>query len=105
VWMLMKIKAKMTKGERKILLDADVISHFIKGDLLFKLPEIYHSRLIVLDIVKEEISKRAGWDTIINRFLRKTDVQLINFPQDNEYLNSSSTVANCICLKKSTIWR
>lgn len=77
----------MGNNEKKILLDADVISHFIKGDLLFKLPEIYPSRLIVLNIVNEEILKRKRWNTIINRFLEESDVQLINFPQENEYLS------------------
>jgi len=85
--MLMKLTTKMTKDEQKILIDADVISHFIKGDMLYKLPEIYPARLIVLDIVKEELSKRKGWKTIIDKFLEKTDVQLINFPQDIEYIS------------------
>jgi hypothetical protein len=77
----------MEEGEKKIVLDADVISHFIKGELLLKLPVIYPGRLIIPDIVKNEISERKGWDQIINRFLTETDIQLINFPQSFEYLS------------------
>jgi hypothetical protein len=82
---IMKI-LRMEKSEKMILLDADVISHFIKGDLLNKLPEIYPGRLIILDIVKEEILKRKGWRSIIERFVKRTDVQKIDFPQDENYV-------------------
>jgi hypothetical protein len=77
---------RMEKSEKKILLDADVISHFIKGDLLDKLPAIYPVRLIILDIVKKEILKRNGWSTIIKGFIERSDVQIIDFPQDENYL-------------------
>ncbi len=111
----------MSNPDKKIVLDADVLSHFIKGYQLDKLSIIYPQRLIILDIVKQEISARSGWDVIIDsprsraarnhrlivyfylcsltpkqsfgecarviqNFIDDSDVQELNFPEDEEYI-------------------
>jgi len=43
------------KDAPKILLDADVVSHFIKGGQLLILPIVYPNRLVVLNTVKKEL--------------------------------------------------
>ena len=51
--------ATMIDPKKKIILDADVIIHFCKGELLGKLPSIYANKLFIPDIVyKETLSKR-----------------------------------------------
>ena len=49
----------MIDSEKKIILDADVIIHFCKGNLLGKLPSIYPNKLFIPSIVyKEALSKK-----------------------------------------------
>lgn len=47
----------MSKTKRKIILDTDVISHFIKGEQIALLPRIFPHALVVLDIVLRELSR------------------------------------------------
>lgn len=84
---LKKKMNNMSNPDRKILLDADVISHFIKGEQLNSLPHIFPNKLLILDIVKQEISNRSGWDKVIQQFIDNTDVQGVTFPQEIEFLN------------------
>jgi hypothetical protein len=72
-------------SQRKILLDGDVISHFIKGELFDLLPNLYPKRLIILDVVKTEIYQRKGWDIIINKLIKKHRIEEATFPEDIEY--------------------
>ena len=71
--------------QHKILLDGDVISHFIKGELFDLLPQLYPDRLIILDIVKSEIYQRKGWPQIIEELIKKHNIQEATFPEDIEY--------------------
>lgn len=65
----------MIDSKKKIILDADVIIHFCKGELLGKLPFIYPNKLYIPNIVyKEALSKRHA-----------TEVSnLLNFKLANE---------------------
>jgi len=48
----------MAEAKTKIILDADVIIHFAKGDLLSQLPTILPEfRFVVLDIVRREVKQ------------------------------------------------
>ena len=46
--------AKIDKG-KKIIIDADVIIHFIKGDQLGLLPTIFPNKIYILDVVFQEV--------------------------------------------------
>ncbi len=48
----------MIDPDKKVILDADVLIHFIKGDFLFSIPIILSNELIILDKVYEEILQR-----------------------------------------------
>ena len=58
----------MIDPDKKVILDADVLIHFIKGDFLFSIPIILSNELIILDKVYEEISQRKQKE-IIDSFL------------------------------------
>lgn len=61
----------MKKNEKFILIDSDVISHFVTGWLITLLPKIFPYPIKILDKVYEEISRMPG---------RKSDVDnLLNF--------------------------
>lgn len=73
----------MVKKNRFILIDADVVSHFITGQEIYTLPTIFPYKMKILDKVYDELenfkSKKAQVDNLINqRILEK-----IPFPEDN----------------------
>jgi hypothetical protein len=47
-----------SNGEPKILLDCDVVIHFLKGGKILELPAIFPGRFIMLDKVHQELMKR-----------------------------------------------
>lgn len=71
--------------QKKILLDGDVISHFIKGEFFELLLKLYPHRLIILDIVKTEIYHRKGWDVIIEQLIKKYKIEEATFPEGIEF--------------------
>jgi hypothetical protein len=82
---MMVIMQNKEISQKKILLDGDVISHFIKGQLFDLLPKLYPKRLIILDVVKAEIYQRKGWDIIIEKEIKKHRIEEAIFPEDIEY--------------------
>lgn len=87
-----KIMGNSVPDSRKILLDGDVISRFIKGNLFSLLSKLYPDRLIILDIVKVEICQRKGWSRIINILIKKHGIQEVSFPNDKEYISEYSSL-------------
>lgn len=60
----------MGRKKTKIVLDADVIIHFIKGESFSILPEIFPEyEYLILDVVYDEISKDADTKTLIDNYL------------------------------------
>lgn len=57
------------KDDPKILLDADVVIHFIKAGCQLKLTHIFPGRLVMLDKVKQELVKRKSEVLGIENFL------------------------------------
>ena len=82
---MMKIMENKKSSLRKILLDGDVISHFIKGELFELLPKLYPDRLTILDIVKTEIYQRKGWDIVIEDLIKKHGIEEIKFPEGIDF--------------------
>ncbi len=76
----------MRKSDCKILLDADVIIHFCKGDSIFLLPKIFKEEKVILDVVLDELEKRKSlrqyYENLINFRLFKE----ITFDDDNEVI-------------------
>jgi predicted nucleic acid-binding protein len=70
----------------KILLDCDVIIHFIKAGKQFLLPKIFPNQLVVLDKVKSELDKRKSNQLIINNFLEWSKIPIIPMPSDMDIL-------------------
>ena len=77
----------MSKKGQIILLDADVIIHFMKASKHLSLPAIFpEHRLCVLDIVADELRKfKTGIVQVDNLFTFKT-IEQLPFPK-NEYSN------------------
>ncbi|MCC8115270.1 MAG: hypothetical protein LIP03_15020 [Bacteroidales bacterium] len=71
----------------KIVLDADVIIHFIKGERLSQLCDIFPEyEYILLDVVYNELKKRPATQAIISNWLNwyKSKITLIRFAPSAE---------------------
>lgn len=63
----------MARKKTKIVLDADVIIHFIKADSFSLLPDIFPEyEYIILDIVYKELSKNIKTKHFIDRYISYT---------------------------------
>ena len=74
----------MAKKNRIILIDADVVSHFIIGGEIYTLPNIFPYKMMILDKVYEELedfkSKKIQIDNLINQNI----LSIMSFPEDND---------------------
>ncbi len=71
-------------GEPKILLDCDVVIHFLKGGKILELPAIFPGRFVMLDKVHQELMKRNSNAIPIAMFLGLGKVPLIPMPKQLE---------------------
>lgn len=69
-------------SEPLILLDADVVRHFINGSRIFELQQVYPKRFVMLEKVKDELCRSKGLEKIVNNFVSMTALPLIPFPMD-----------------------
>ena len=66
----------------KILLDCDVIIHFIKAGKQLLLPKIYPNEMVILDKVKSELDKRKKNIVSINNFIAYAKIEVVKMPND-----------------------
>lgn len=74
----------MTKktNEPKILLDSDVVRHFLKGGKILDLPKIYPNRLIMLDVVRDELCLSTHIRNDVNNFITFCRIEIKDFSGD-----------------------
>ena len=72
----------MTKksNDPKILLDCDVIIHFIKAGKQLLLPKIFPGRFVILDKVFEELMARPSNKIPVGNFIEYTKIDVIPIP-------------------------
>ena len=68
--------------EPKILLDCDVVIHFLKGGKILELPAIFPGRFLMLDKVHNELMKRNSNFLAIEVFLKTARIPVIPMPTD-----------------------
>lgn len=85
-----------TNGAPKILLDCDVVIHFLKGGKILELPTIFPGRFVMLDKVQNELHKRNSNVLAIGAFLAAGNIPVIPMPTDTdivrEYLTLKKTM-------------
>lgn len=74
----------MKQNDKIILIDADVLSHFIIGGQITLLPTIFSYPIKILDKVYAEISRMPGRKTEVDNLLRFKLMEQIPFPEDNQ---------------------
>jgi len=85
----------MINPKSRIILDADVIIHFIKGELLLSLTEILPNSFIILDKVKEEILQPQQ-KAKLNEFIELPRVAVIEFPDQIEYIKEYAHIMSSV---------
>lgn len=73
-----------TKTEKLILLDADIISHFISGGQFALLPAIFKNKKVLLDIVAIELRASKKFKTYIENVIAMGFIKEINFQGDKQ---------------------
>jgi predicted nucleic acid-binding protein len=68
------------KNEPNILLDADVVRHFLNGGRIHQLSAIFPNRFVMLDKVKNELCRSKGLVTPVTNFLGLFKIPVIAFP-------------------------
>lgn len=64
----------MQQKKTKIILDADVIIHFVKAEMFSLLPEIFPEyQCVVLDVVYQEISKDRRTKELVDNYMHYFD--------------------------------
>lgn len=77
---------------KKILLDCDVLRHFIKGQSTNKLSSIFPGQLFILDIVESEICRSKSIEPIITSLIDNNHIQRMNFPTGTRFINEYSSL-------------
>lgn len=80
------------KDEPKILLDADVVIHFVKAGYQMKLSAIFSGRLVMLDKVKQELVKRRSEALGIENFLNWCKIPVEEMPKDIQILKEYASL-------------
>ncbi len=71
---------------KKILIDSDVIRHFIRGRKLNSLKKIFPGNLYILDMVEAEICRSRKIKVDVQRIIKNGTLKRINFPTSKIYL-------------------
>ncbi len=73
----------MKKSPKFILVDADVVSHFITGGQILLLPEIFPFKIKMIDIVYQELCAFKKRKSEVDNLLNQSNIELMGFPQDD----------------------
>lgn len=74
----------MKKGERCILIDADVISHFITAGEMIALPSIFPFQIYVLDKVYKELERFPKRKKEVENLLNFGLIKEMHFPEHDD---------------------
>jgi predicted nucleic acid-binding protein len=71
---------------KKILVDADVISHFISGGKILDINQIFSYQVVILDKVYEELEKYVAKKTQIDNLINLSILEIYNFPESDIHI-------------------
>jgi predicted nucleic acid-binding protein len=72
------------KTKRIILIDADVVSHFIKAGEIYAIKNIFPNEIKILDKVYKELEKHAGKKIQIDNLINQNIIEIYQFPEANQ---------------------
>lgn len=80
----------LTNKEPKILLDSDVVRHFLSGRQLAILSSVFPNRFIILDKVKDELCRSKRLKKDITDFIRDYKIPILPFPKQIDIIKEYS---------------
>ena len=81
----------MKKDERIILIDADVVSHFISAGEMISIKAIFDIEVYILNKVYDELQKFPKRKLEVDNLLTLGIVKLLPFPEENEQIKKEYT--------------
>lgn len=75
----------MNIDQTKILIDSDVTIHFIEGDSLDNIPQIYPGRIVYVDKVLEELYSFPQYKIQVFNFVQRHQFEKIELGSNYEY--------------------
>ncbi|NMM49844.1 hypothetical protein [Marinigracilibium pacificum] len=77
----------MESKNRIILIDTDVISHFILGGAILTLPKIFpHYKIKMVDKVYDELSRFKRKKQEVDNLIKFKLIEVMDFPEDEEIM-------------------
>jgi hypothetical protein len=87
------VREIMSKNkEPQILLDADVIRHFLSGRQLSKLTSIFPDRFVILDKVKNELCRSQRLVKDITGFIDDNNIPVVALPTNLDIIREYSVL-------------
>ncbi len=71
----------MSSGEKIILIDADVVSHFIQAGEILYLPKIFPLKIYILDKVMKELERFPDRKREVDNLINLKLLTLMDFPE------------------------
>lgn len=68
----------------KLIIDSDVISHFIRAGQIIHLPSIFKTKILMFDIVFKELEKWYTKRIQVDNLIRYKLIEVIPFPEDDK---------------------
>ena len=79
-------QSKEQLENKKILIDSDVIRHFIKGKALDKLKEIFPNQILLLDMVEEEVCRSKTIKPKVQALIKDGTFRRVKFPTSTKFI-------------------
>jgi len=80
----------MVRNNRIILIDADVVSHFITGGEIHNLTHIFPIPIKILDKVYAELERFKKRKTEVENLLTQKLIEVIPFPEEDEEIKKEN---------------
>ena len=77
---------KMNSTEKIIIIDADVVSHFIEAREILTLPTIFPFKIYVLDKVMRELERWKERHTTVENLINMKLLSAMAFPENDEQI-------------------
>lgn len=84
------------KNTKKILLDCDVIIHFIKGGQQLLLPQIFPNSFVILDKVLSELDKRKTNFQALENFIHWCRIDIMKMPSTPEIIKEYAALKKVV---------
>ncbi|MBK9794419.1 MAG: hypothetical protein IPP60_15325 [Sphingobacteriales bacterium] len=99
-----KIIMSRQSSEPLILLDSGVVRHFINGNRILELQQVFPGWFVMLDKVKNELCRSKSIENIVINLIRMTGMQLMQFPTEMEIIREYAVLKDNLVMVRVHAW-